>query len=276
MGYPLRWVPAVVTLFGVVFFQAAANLLNDCYDHKHGLDTEVNPVSGVVVRALIAEKQAFRGALLFLALGITCGLYLVAQAGWVVLLLGVIGSLFAVAYTRGGWCLKYIGLGDVTIFCSFGVLPVFGAFYVQAGIFSWAPFLWSVPLTLLTVGILHANNWRDNQSDPAKGCRTVASMLGDRGSAIYYRLLILGPFALVLVYFAVGLLPGVSLPAPPTVFLALLALPPAAKLIKNSRNKYAEGDRVSFLGLDGQTARVHTIFGALLTLAIFIAKRMAQ
>ena len=89
MGYPFRWGLAIVTLLGVVFFHTAANLLNDCYDHKHGLDTEVNPVSGAVVRGLLTEKQVFRGAFLFLVIGIACGLYLFARAGWVVLLLGV-------------------------------------------------------------------------------------------------------------------------------------------------------------------------------------------
>lgn len=89
MGYPFRWGLAIVTLLGVVSFHTAANLLNDCYDHKHGLDTEVNPVSGAVVRGLLTEKQVFRGAFLFLVIGIACGLYLFARAGWVVLLLGV-------------------------------------------------------------------------------------------------------------------------------------------------------------------------------------------
>ena len=41
-GYPVKWVLFAATLAGVVCFHTAANLLNDCYDFKRGLDTEVS------------------------------------------------------------------------------------------------------------------------------------------------------------------------------------------------------------------------------------------
>ncbi len=273
----IRWLPLAATLLGVVFFHTAANLLNDCFDFKRGLDVEPTPVSGGVVRGFLTARQAFAAGMIFLALGAGCGVYLyveAGEAGWVILLLGLIGTFIALAYTTAGLCLKFMGLGDLALFAAFGVLPVFGTFWVQTREFHWLPILWSVPLVLYTVGMLHANNWRDIGSDPAKGCRTMASMLGERGSAVYYRLLVLGPFAIIVVYFLLGLVPGLGLRAPLTVLAALLPLPLALKLVKNSRNKGSETDPMSFVTLDGQTAKMHTVFGALLTIAFFVGKHL--
>jgi len=211
LGHPIRWGPFAVTMLGVVFFHTSANLLNDCFDHRRGLDTEVRPVSGAAVRNLLTERQVFKAAALFAALGAACGAYLVFRAGWVVLLLGAAGGFLAMSYTTPGRCLKYVGLGDLTIFLAFGVLPVFGAFWVQAQTFDWRPVLWSVPLVLPTVGILHANNWRDMDTEPAKGCRTFAHVLGDRGSAVYYATLTLGPFFLIALYFVLSRFAGAGL-----------------------------------------------------------------
>ena len=36
-----------------------------------------------------------------------------------------------------------------------------GAWVVQTRSFSWIPVLWTVPMSMLVIGILHANNWRD-------------------------------------------------------------------------------------------------------------------
>lgn len=269
-GYPIRWGAFAVTLLGVICFHTAANLLNDCFDHRRGLDTQVVPTSGAVVRGWISEAQAFRAGIVLLAAGTGCGLFLTWQAGWVVLLLGGLGCLFAVGYTTPRWCFKYIGLGDLTIFFSFGILVVFGAFWVQARHFHWLPVLWSVPPVLLTVGILHANNWRDIESDPSKGCRTVANVLGSRGSEAYYRILVLGPFVLVAGYLLLDLFPGLGLHTPPATLAAFLALPLAVRLSRVRRH----GTPEQFAMLDGSTAQLHLAFTVLCSAAFLISRHL--
>jgi 1,4-dihydroxy-2-naphthoate octaprenyltransferase len=175
----------------MVSLHSAANLLNDCYDHRRGLDTQVFPTSGGVVRGLLSERQAQRAAFVCIAVGALCGLGLVRMAGPVVLLLGAMGVALALGYTTARICFKYAGLGDLAVFLAFGMLPVFGTYWVQAQQFSWQPIIWSVPLVLVTVGILQANNWRDIESDRAKGCRTIAGMLSEDGSRVYHRSLVL-------------------------------------------------------------------------------------
>ena len=161
-------------------------------------------------------------------------------------------------------------MGDLCVFLSFGVLPLFGSFWVQAEVFAWQPILWSLPPGLLTVGILHANNWRDMRSDPEEGCLTPAAMLGERGAAVYYRLLLAIPFALVAAYVLLARVPGVEFPAPLTTLVVVLAVPLAAGLWRRAASVVKDEERQALDDLDARTAQTHMVFNLLL-LAGFIA-----
>jgi len=265
---PMHWGRFALALLGVVFFHTAANLLNDCFDHRRGVDTEVVPTSGAVVRGWLTERQVAVAAVVCLLCGTACGLLLVWMAGWVVLLLGAIGAILAVGYTLPGACFKYAGLGDLDVFLAFGAVPMLGAYWVQAEVFSWVPLVWSLPLVSFTVGILHANNWRDIGSDTGKGCRTFASALGMTGSGVYYRILMLAPFALVVLYWLLGWCVSAPVAAPVTVLLVLVLLPKALRL----SGIRAAAEQEAFAMLDARTAQLHLMFGVLLTVA-FIAAR---
>ncbi len=270
LGNPIRWIPFLITLAGMVAFHTAVNLLNDCYDHRRGLDTQAFPCSGAVVRGLLTERQALRAAFICMAFGTICGLILVKLAGPVVLLLGAIGVVLVLGYTTARFCLKYAGLGDIAIFCGFGVLPVFGTYWVQAQQFSWQPIIWSIPLVLVTVGILHANNWRDLASDREKGCRTMAGILGEEGSRLYHGILVLLPFALIPVFVFLRLVGGVAMVAPLSAVVVLLALPSALKLTRIDRTRHPE----AFVALDGATAQLQLKLGLLLTAALIVSRHL--
>lgn len=274
LGYPVRWTAFAVALTGVVLFQIAANLLNDCFDYRRGLDTVPNPASGAVVRGLVTDKQVLKLAVVCLALGTGCGLYLYTVAGWMVLVLGVLGALIVMSYTTSGICLKYVGLGDPAIFLTFGILPVFGTFWVQTLTFDWLPIIWSVPLVMFTVGILHANNWRDLKTDAARGCKTFATYLGDRGSEQYYRLLMTAPFACVVLMCAGGALPSSMMKSPLSALLSLVAVPMALKLVAISRARTTAPARQAFVTLDARTAQVHMVFGLLLTVGFVVGRHL--
>lgn len=267
-GHSIDWLLFGVTLVGVVLFHTSANLFNDCFDHKRGLDKQVLPVSGGVVRGWYSEKQVFSAAVVLLVLGVLLGLFLVYRCGWVILLLGLAGAVITVCYTRSGFCLKYAGFGDISIFMAFGFLPVFGSYWVQSGSFSSLPIFWSIPLALLTVGILHANNWHDIDSDPAMGCQTMALVLGEKWSAAYYKLLVLGPFALTMLYLAVGSISGTVGFAPWPVAIVMLALPAAVRLTRIKR----AADGGAFAMLDARTAQVQLLYGVLLPVAFVMGR----
>lgn len=266
LGNPVKWGLFALTLIGVVLFQAATNLLNDCFDHKRGLDAHVFPMSGAVVRGWITEKQAMAAATVCLVAGSACGFALMFLTGKVVLILGAAGMVLALGYTTGRFCFKYNGLGDLAVFLAFGILPVFGAFWVQTETFSWQPIFWSVPLCSFTVAILHANNWRDLDRDKSEKCITLSVLLGHKLSALYYRTLVLAPYAVV----AVAIIGARVCPVMPDVSLwtalTALSLPLAIKAAKAG-----EGDEV-FVMLDGKSAQLHTAFGVLLVAGLILGR----
>lgn len=261
---PLLFLWALSTM---VVYHAAANMLSDVYDFRHGLDREVTPVSGAVVRGWLTDKQTFRGAALLFGLATVSGLLIAWVAGRPLLIIGAIGLAVGVFYTL----LKAHALGDLAVFLDFGLLGAAGAWIVQTGSFSWLPVLWTVPMAMLVIAILHANNWRDIASDGERRVKTVAGLLGDKGAQAYYGFLIFGPFLIDLAFIAVPRASGGPLRAMPLTFLlVLLALPNALELWGRAKRRAAPRRPLDFVILDGATASHNLVFGLLSTAAVVL------
>ncbi len=251
--------------FGMAFLHTGANLLNDVYDFKKGLDARVNPVSGAVVRGWVTPRQALIAGWLFLGLGSAIGSLLVAAVGLPVLWLGIAGVAVGVLYSFGPFELKFNALGDLAVFTNFAVLGALGAWTVQTGSVSWVPAVWAVPIGLLVAAILHANNWRDIMSDTAGGIRTVASILGDRGSVFYYACLLFIPYVFVAGWAAFSLASGLAPRMPLAALLVFVSLPLALKLFHRGLRRRSAENPIDFLALDGATAQLNMAFGLLYT-----------
>jgi 1,4-dihydroxy-2-naphthoate octaprenyltransferase len=252
----------------MVFLHSAANLMNDAYDFKKGLDRQVIPVSGAVVRGWITPHQALVAAWSLIAVGSLMGLWLAASVGWPIFWIGVAGVIIGVIYSWGPLSLKYHALGDLAVFLDFGVLGALGAWTVQTGSMSWVPAVWSIPISILVIGILHGNNWRDIRSDSEGGVSTVAAMLGDRGSLVYYAFLVFGPFAFVAAYVAASPLLGLKPPMPWTALLVLPALFLAVAAYKKGARRMTSKNPMDFLTLDGATAQLNLLFSVLYTAGV--------
>ncbi len=261
---PLLFLWALATM---VVYHAAANMLSDVYDFRHGLDREVTPVSGAVVRGWLTDGQVFRGATLLFGLATISGLLIARIAGRSLLVIGAVGLAVGVFYTL----LKAHALGDLAVFLDFGLLGGAGAWVVQTGSFSWLPALWTVPMAMLVIAILHANNWRDAASDGERHVKTVAGLLGDRGSLAYYGCLLFGPFVIDLAFIAIPRIVGGPLrPMPLTFLLVLLALPHALKLWGRAIRRASPLQPMDFIILDGATASHNLVFGLLSTAAVVL------
>jgi len=269
-GASMNWAWFVLSVLGMMTLHAGANLLNDATDYEKGLDATVIPVSGAVVRGWITPRQARLGALVLFAVGGGCGAVLVWAVGWPIAAIGAAGLAIGILYSAQPAGLKYLGLGDLAVFLDFGILGSLGAWTVQTGSLSWLPVLWAVPLSLLVVAILHANNWRDMAGDREKRCVTVANLLGDRGSAAYYAFLLLSPFAAVLLIMGISRFVEGTVAMPLPFLATLLALPLAVKLLAKSRRRANPRDPMEFLTLDGATAQLNMAFGVLCTAALLI------
>jgi 1,4-dihydroxy-2-naphthoate octaprenyltransferase len=267
-GADFRWGLFLAALVGMALLHTAANLLNDVFDYRKGLDRQVNPVSGAVVRGWITPREALTAAVVCLAVGSGIGFYLVGRVGLPILSIGVIGVLAAIAYTWGPWPLKYHAFGDLAVFLNFGVLGALGAWTVQTGRPSWVPAVWAVPLSLLVVAILHANNWRDIRTDGGSGVRTVANSLGDTRSQTYYRTLLFGPFVLVVLLVLITHAVNLSPRMPATFLITLLIIPLAVRLARTGARRHDPQAAPAFAALDGATAQLSLLFGLLCIAAL--------
>jgi len=261
---PIRF---LLALAAMMFLHTAANMLSDVFDFRRGLDREITPVSGAIVRGWRTPAQVRAGSVFLFFLGSAIGVYLVSVSGPVLLIIGAVGVVIGVFYTG----LKSRALGDLAVFLNFGLLGSLGAWLVQTGSFSWIPLVWTVPMGMLVSAILHANNWRDAISDRERKVTTVAALLGDQKSLYYYGFLILAPFLIDLALIALRAFAGRSpIGMPATFLLVVLALPRALALWGRARRRSAPRRPMDFLILDGATANYNLLFGLLSTAAVWL------
>ncbi len=250
----------LLALLAMVILHFAANMNSDVSDFRLGLDKEVTPVSGALVRGWLSSEEVRKAALLLFAIGSLLGLILVFLTGPSLLIIGLIGVAIGAGYPF----LKARALGDLAVFLNFGVLGSMGSWIVQTGKFSLWPGIWAIPQALLVTAILHANNWRDTITDREKRVFTMASLLGDRGSMNYYSFLLFAPFALSLIYVIAPRFIFSSWPALPfSFFLVFLALPGAISLWQRAKHRHQPRRPLDFIILDGATSKFNWLFGLL-------------
>lgn len=248
--------PAAAALAGAVLIQVGTNLANDYYDHVRGGDTEdrVGPVR--VTQAGILEPAAVkRGMWAVFAAALVVGGYLVAVAGWPIVVVGLVSIAAGIGYTGGPYPLAYHGLGDVFVFLFFGLVAVGGTYYVQALDFRAELLLAGSGIGALTTAILVANNLRDLDTDARVGKRTLAVRIGVAGTQLEYVLLLAVAFAVPFV--------GASFFGwTRWSYLALAAAPLAAAPLRRIVTR--GHDPRALMPTLGQTAAVTGLYGLLL------------
>ncbi len=272
-GYEFKPLLFILAFIGMVILHSGANILSDIFDFQKGLDKVPSPTSGGVVRGIISIREAWIGSVSMLVAGTIIGLYLTWVSGPWLLAIGLLGLFVGTFYTSHSMVnMKYNGLGDLAVFLNFGILGSLGAYYVQSGQLSWIPVLWAVPMSLLVIAILHANNWRDIQSDKEIKIFTVASLLGDKYSLRYYGVLIYGPFVIILGLILVPILFPKLTAMPFTFLITMAALPLAFRVWRKAVNRRTPAQPLDFIALDGASAQLNLLFGSLCTLALILQK----
>ena len=267
VGTPLRLDTALGCLAVALLLQVLANLANDLSDYRRGADTpdRAGPTR-VAAAGLVTERQLEVAIGLVIGLAGLVGLWLVVVGGPVLLAVGVLAIVAALAYTGGPFPYGYRALGDVFVFIFFGLVAVVGTAYLQALRLNPLFFVAAIPVGALTTAILVVNNLRDIPTDAAAGKRTLAVVLGRRRTAMEYALLLGVAFAIPATLAGVGLTAGGGLPAL-AQGLPLLTLPLAVPLLRTVRDFEAPRELNAVLG---GTARLALVFGLLFALGLAI------
>ena len=264
IGAAFRADMALGCLAVALLLQIAANLANDLSDFRRGVDTpaRMGPVR-VAAAGLVTERQLEIAIGLTIGLAILVGLWLASVGGPVLLAVGAVAIVATVAYSGGPLRYGYRGLGELFVFVFFGLVAVAGTAYLQTGRIDPLFIAAAVPVGALITAILVVNNLRDIPGDAAAGKRTLAVVLGARGTTLEYAGL-LGLAFLVPVALAVT---GTGWP----VLLPLLAAPLALPLWRTVRTFTEPRELNAVLKA---TARLSLIFGVLFALGLAIAGAM--
>ena len=228
VGAPFRMDTALGCLAVALLLQIVANLANDLSDFRKGADTpdRTGPIR-VAAAGLVTERQLEVAIALTVGLAGVVGLWLTVVGGPVLIAIGALAIVAALAYTGGPWPYGYRGLGELFVFLFFGLVAVVGTAYLQAGRLEPLFFAAAIPVGALATAILVVNNLRDIPTDTAAGKRTLAVIFGARATTAEYTGLLLAAYVVPMVLAVTGHGPAVLLP--------LLTVPIASALLRAVR-----------------------------------------
>ncbi len=258
-GLEVNWVIGILTILNVVLFHAAGNTWSDYKDYKGGVDRE-DTVGGLsIVSGQFEAQEIKKLSLALFAIAVAGGLALTCFTGITTLYFGLAGALLTIFYP---W-LKYRALGDLDIFLTYSVVPMLGTSFVATGEIHLDALVLSVPVGLITVGILHSNNTRDIEQDRRAGIKTFAMCVGGKVSTVLYCLEMLVPFVWVIVCTVLDVLPGWS----------ILVIAAAKMAFDNARQalRYNKEGMKALVGVDEKTAQLQLAFSVLMFVSFITA-----
>ncbi|MEO9854120.1 MAG: 1,4-dihydroxy-2-naphthoate polyprenyltransferase [Reichenbachiella sp.] len=239
------WSILTLSVCTTIFLQILSNLANDYGDSIHGADSaEREGPSRAVQTGVITKKQMKTAMFLFAGLSLISGLLLLGVAfadRWplilVFLTLGLVAIYAAITYTAGKNPYGYRGLGDISVLIFFGIVGVFGSYFLQTRQLDW-PIIWpALSCGFLATGVLNVNNIRDIESDQKAGKISIPVRLG-RDKAVIYHFCLLS-LAMLSGMIFIGLIDGSW-----SSFLFILTFPLIVKngLAVKNKKKPAELD----------------------------------
>jgi 1,4-dihydroxy-2-naphthoate octaprenyltransferase len=255
---------ALLTLVGAVCLHASANVLNDYFDFRSGIDlaTTPTPFSGgstILPRGLMSTRRVLYLGSLLLAAGLCIGSYFVYEFSFdrVLIAILVFTALSIVTYSL---LMSKLGIGEIIIGLNFGPLLLLGTYYVQVHQLSVVPVIIGLPLGIMTAGILYVNEFPDTDADMSAGRNHLVARWGKAKAASRLKAILVCAYAIPVA----GVLAGAVSP------FALVALASVPKALATSKTVSKNYDKVAEL-IPGMASMVMTtlltgvlLFGAYL------------
>ncbi len=200
----------VFLLLTTLSLQILSNLSNELGDVLRGTDTpdRQGPQYGLNSGAMtVKDMKVLIG--IFIALCLVFGTLMIRFSFGTLLslnavlmfLLGCFAVKAAMNYTLGPNPYGYRAMGDVYVFLFFGLVAVYGAYFIVSGdATNFAVLLPGAAIGCFSVGVLNVNNIRDMQTD-AENRLTVAIKMGPHKARIYQTALIVAGWVLLAAFF---------------------------------------------------------------------------
>ena len=258
---------AALTLLGAMAVHLGLNVANDIFDTLSGVDdvnftpTKFSGGSRVLQYGLVSLRQMMTLAAIFYAIAIIIGLVLVAIAGPGLLWLGVAGVLISYFYTAPPLRLVHRGLGELAVALGFGPIMVLGAYFVQTRQYAWRPLILSIPVAILVMLILYANEIPDRFADAKGGKRTLVVRLTPAAVIGGYVAAVAVAYLVVIGGVIAGLLPWPTL-------ISLLTIPIAYQTVRGLRAHFESPYQL--MPYLGKNVNLHLFTGLLLVVGVLI------
>lgn len=221
-----------VLLATSVLLQSAVNTLNDYFDYVKGADSpddNVEQSDAVLVYNNVKPSSARNLAIAFIVVAFALGAFCIYMAGWIPLVIALVGVAVIVLYSGGKTPISYLPLGEAASGFTMGGLITLASYYVLTLSLDWVVLVWAVPEMIAIALTMLTNNTSDIEKDTASGRRTLPVLLGRKRSVLLYRVLlataIVSVVMIVCIWFTNG---AFVLP-----FFVLATFPLATKLFSN-------------------------------------------
>lgn len=189
--------------------QILSNFANDYGDGIKGTDNEdrIGPARAIQ-SGLLTTKEMKQGIIVTAAATLLLAVLLIyASFGrdqfiYAVLffVLGIGAIVAAIKYTVGSNAYGYRGMGDFFVFLFFGLVSVYGSYFLYSHELNWKVMLPAAAIGFLSAGVLNLNNMRDLVSDAKAGKNTLVVKLGEHRAKNYHYLLILGSILFLVIF----------------------------------------------------------------------------
>ncbi|MGD0573156.1 MAG: 1,4-dihydroxy-2-naphthoate octaprenyltransferase [Sedimentisphaerales bacterium] len=205
------WPLFLLALFAIMALHSGANIANDYFDHLSGNDwgnKNVTPFSGgrqFIQQNILSPKATLTASIFCLALGVSLGLVILYLThSWFILILGLIGLLGGFFYTAPPVKLGYRGVGEIAIAFLFGILPVYGSYYLQTGLIDITPLPAACVVGILIFLIILINEFPDLPADTAVNKKTLVVLLGIPVGVRIYRIAVISALVIMVAGVFVG------------------------------------------------------------------------
>lgn len=225
-------------LICVLSAQIAANIWNEYFDFKSGLDlTQATGNSGSIVRDGISPAIIKRWGYITTILPLILGIALAKAVTWWYIPVGMLCILTSILYSGGPKPISRTPFGELASGLAMGFAIVGITLFAWTHTLHWTYLIPAVPSTILIGAIMMTNNLRDFTNDANHGRRTLVILLGrERGLQLLQGLFLISSLW-ILIWTILGVIPWPSL-------VALLSLLPAMKVI-HIFNTYADPIRLN-------------------------------
>jgi len=204
----------------------SVNMLNEYHDYTSGLDlkTRRTPFNGG--SGALPNNPSMTTTVLFTGMTaplitVAIGVYFIQRVGWPLVIIGGLGVLIIITYTR--WLNRWPLLCLIAPGFSFGLLMVIGTHYIVINSQVAPPWLLGFITFCLINNLLLLNQYPDIDADQSVGRRTFPIAFGINASNNTYAVFSLMEYGLIVIAVLIGHIPTHGIFALTPILLSMIA-----------------------------------------------------